>query len=245
MCTLLVSWCPGRIHVAANRDEAWDRPADPPRSGRAGPYHSLWPRDRQAGGTWIGVNEAGVFAALTNRFGAPPNRSFPSRGRLVPVALRHAHAAAASAALADLVAQEENGFHLVVADDRSAWLHVHQGDHIERRALAPGVHVVTERSFGPIPTAREAKLRTAIRGLPECPTAERLAPLLEDRQGGFDAVTVRMDERRYGTRSRSLVSIEDRDLTRFAYAEVHPSPEPFVEYAGLLRRKLPRLDTKD
>ena len=72
MCTLvLVVPEPGGVlQVAANRDEFLARPADPPTPSADGRW--LAPRDRQAGGTWLGVNRAGLFVGVTNRFGRPP-----------------------------------------------------------------------------------------------------------------------------------------------------------------------------
>jgi uncharacterized protein with NRDE domain len=79
--------------LAANRDEAFDRPASPavwwqPPNARA---RVLSGRDIQAGGTWLGVNEFGVVAALTNvrqpSLAANSSADELSRGRLPLLAL--------------------------------------------------------------------------------------------------------------------------------------------------------------
>ena len=67
--------------VVANRDEFYDRPTLP-----AGFWHDspelLAGRDQQAGGTWLGINKNGRFAAITNyREGKPPPAP-RSRGEL-------------------------------------------------------------------------------------------------------------------------------------------------------------------
>jgi len=70
VCTLVVAWQvfdEAPIAVAANRDEAFGRPSDPP-AVRGGDPEVVAPRDEEAGGTWIGYNEAGVLAAITNRW---------------------------------------------------------------------------------------------------------------------------------------------------------------------------------
>ncbi len=69
MCTLIVlhRCVPGKpLVVAANRDEFYARPAESPaiRASRAGRF--IAPRDLEAGGTWVGLSERGVFAGLTN-----------------------------------------------------------------------------------------------------------------------------------------------------------------------------------
>ncbi len=90
MCTLIVlhRCVAGRpLVVAANRDEFFDRPAEEMalRTSRTGPI--LSPLDLEAGGTWLGLNQRGVFAGLTN-LRPVASESLPesseSKGRLQP-----------------------------------------------------------------------------------------------------------------------------------------------------------------
>ena len=89
MCTLIVlhRCVPGRpLVVAANRDEFLSRPAEGPaiREGRGG--RILSPLDLEAGGTWLGLNDRGVFVGLTNLRphsagpGRRPDRRLEKRG---------------------------------------------------------------------------------------------------------------------------------------------------------------------
>lgn len=77
--------------VAANRDEYFDRPAARlawwlPDGG--GP-EILAGRDLKAGGTWMGLTQAGRFALVTNvRNPADVDPAAPSRGGIVPLWLR-------------------------------------------------------------------------------------------------------------------------------------------------------------
>ena len=69
MCILaiqyqLVSETP--ILVAANREEAFDRPSLPP-SIQSGKPRVLCGTDQKAGGTWLGVNQHGLLVAACNR----------------------------------------------------------------------------------------------------------------------------------------------------------------------------------
>jgi uncharacterized protein with NRDE domain len=66
------------IVVGSNRDEYRDRPWDPPRLDGG----ILAPRDRRAGGTWIGLHRAGLLVAVTNRPDPDPDPDRPSRGML-------------------------------------------------------------------------------------------------------------------------------------------------------------------
>jgi uncharacterized protein with NRDE domain len=68
--------------LAANRDEVYARPFSPPRRWVA--ETPFWaPRDEDEGGTWIGVNERGLVAAITNRSLLPAEAGRESRGHLV------------------------------------------------------------------------------------------------------------------------------------------------------------------
>ena len=109
MCTLIAVH--RRVHgaplvVAANRDEYYDRPAEPPalrgsargREGDGGPIEAgcgpiVAPLDLRAGGTWLGVNAMGVFAAVTNLRSEMPDPARRSRGMVVMDALREPSAA--------------------------------------------------------------------------------------------------------------------------------------------------------
>jgi len=130
VCTLTIAWdafASAPVVVAANRDELRDRPSEPPErrpvagvaaGGRAAPTTAVAPRDARAGGTWIGANDAGVFAGLTNRWveGLAAERT---RGEIVDECLRRPTAAGAVRAVERAVeATEYDGFNLVVAD---AW----------------------------------------------------------------------------------------------------------------------------
>jgi len=75
MCTLTAIVHPDRaargIRILFNRDEQRARATSLPlQVTRAGTYHALYPVDPPSGGTWIGVNSAGLSGALLNMTGA-------------------------------------------------------------------------------------------------------------------------------------------------------------------------------
>lgn len=86
MCLIYVAWrrhSRYRLVVAANRDEYHARPAAPAHWWDDAPG-LLAGRDLTAGGTWLGVDSSGRFAALTNYQGPSPGLAdTPSRGALV------------------------------------------------------------------------------------------------------------------------------------------------------------------
>lgn len=148
MCTLAFVVPPpgGVLQVAANRDEFLARPAAPPERSADGRW--LAPRDLQAGGTWLGLNAAGLFVGVTNRAGRPPDRSRRSRGLLVLEALESPDAESLHRRLAGLDACAYNGFHLAYADGAFAGVTWGDGERLSQEQLGPGVHVLTEQSLG-------------------------------------------------------------------------------------------------
>jgi uncharacterized protein with NRDE domain len=68
--------------IAANRDEMYQRPADPITVLRAAQPRILGGRDELAGGTWLAVNEHGVVAGLTNQPTGARDPAKRSRGEL-------------------------------------------------------------------------------------------------------------------------------------------------------------------
>src|SRR5262245_813288 len=122
MCLLvaLIDVVAGHPFVgAANRDEFHDRPSDPPAARGGDP--AVWcGLDRRAGGTWLGINAAGVAVVLTNRRGGEdPAR--PSRGAAARAALaRRSAFDAAAGALGYARDEGPNPFTLFAADARGA-----------------------------------------------------------------------------------------------------------------------------
>ena len=69
MCVLAIQYKNARdaaILVAANREEFRDRPTQAPRI-QSGRPRLICGIDRKAGGTWFGVNQHELVAAVANR----------------------------------------------------------------------------------------------------------------------------------------------------------------------------------
>lgn len=141
MCTVVLLRRPGHdwpLLMAANRDEMADRPWSPP--GRHWPDRAdvVAGRDDLAGGTWQGVNDSGVAAAILNRFRTlGPQQGKRSRGELVLEALDHADAADAAEALAALDPDAYRPFNMVIADNRDAFWVRHAGPPARRVEVLP------------------------------------------------------------------------------------------------------------
>lgn len=131
MCTLIVLRRPDSawpLLLAANRDEQRSRPWRPPARHWPDRPEVVAGLDVQAGGSWLGVNDHGVVAAVLNRRGTlGPAVGKRSRGELVLEALDHAEAAAAAEALSDLAPDAYRPFNLIVADRSEAYWLRHAG----------------------------------------------------------------------------------------------------------------------
>lgn len=147
MCTFLISRNPGSswpVLIAANRDEMAGRPWQAP--GRHWPDRPevVAGHDVLAGGSWLGLNDTGVVAAILNRVGtlgpAPGKRS---RGELVLEALEHGDAVDAAAALRQLDGRAWRPFNMVVADNRDAfWVRSEGRAEVEALPVAAGMHML-------------------------------------------------------------------------------------------------------
>ncbi|UCD37607.1 MAG: NRDE family protein [Fidelibacterota bacterium] len=150
MCTLLFRFSPNDqypLAILSNRDEAYKRPSGG-WAWRGGNRRYFAPVDLEAGGTWIGLNESGVVAALTNIFPRLRGSSFRSRGALV-IDLLHLDAANLSwDVLPEAVSNHQyNKFNLLVADRSVAYLFTWRGRNLVQRDLTPGVYEVANRPF--------------------------------------------------------------------------------------------------
>ena len=187
MCLILVVW---RVHpdfpwiVAANRDEFHHRPAAAARWWADEPA-ILAGRDLLAGGTWLGVNRAGAFAALTNFRGAPPRPPpTPSRGELVANLLGRRESVDEELHTLDRIAPRYSGFNLLFSDgDR---LGVYESERAAGRALTPGIYGLSNHLLDtPWPKVRKAKSRLAA-ALEDLPRTQRILDLLRDEEPAAD-----------------------------------------------------------
>jgi hypothetical protein len=162
MCTVVILRRPGEpwpVVIGANRDERLDRPWDPPAAWWPDRPGVVGGRDRNAGGTWMAANAAGVVATVLNRPGslgpAPGKRS---RGDLPLLALEHGTAEAAAAAVAALPAAEWRPFNMVLADrTRAFFLRGTGGGRPEALALPEGVSMVTALDPNDLSSPRTAR----------------------------------------------------------------------------------------
>lgn len=160
MCTFTLAWQifeETPIAVGANRDEFYDRPSEAP-TKRDWEATAIAPMDQEAEGTWIGYNEHGLLAAITNRWYDGSMESARSRGLLVRDTLGCTGAEAACRLVErELDTRQYDGFNLVLVDETAAILIEWDGSR-RVKTLQPGVHVVVNVGANgqyTIPSARQ------------------------------------------------------------------------------------------
>jgi hypothetical protein len=239
MCTLVaLHRCAvgAPLWVAANRDEFLDRPAEGPalRVGRSGPI--VAPLDCQAGGAWWGINQMGVFAAVTNRPVARLDATRRSRGQLVVDLLAASSARQAAERAGALGTGLYNPCNLFVADAEAAFAVIYENAPM-LSTLAPGVHVIGNAD----PDARTvAKIHRTME------RAERVAagPAAGIRDGLAELCRTHGDDPDpkgdtcvhlggYGTRSSTLLRLgSKKDLLE--HADGPPCTSPYGDFTPLL-----------
>jgi len=239
MCTLIalhrcVVGAP--LMIAANRDEFFERPAEGPVIWETEEGRILAPRDLRAGGTWLGLNSQGVFAAVTNRRCLEPDPSRRSRGLLVLDALRSARAADAADELEGLPIDAYNPFNLLVADARSAHLVTYDGKP-RRIELEPGVHVIGNGDPEDRGHAKLARVRASARrvasGAPVL-ALDGLAGICRDHAGDAAIDSACVHAGPYGTRSSTLLRVASDGASELRFADGAPCEHAYRDFTALL-----------
>lgn len=129
------------ILVAANREEFYERPTQPP-SIQSGKPRTLCGTDAQAGGTWLGVNQNGLFIGVSNRRGSRTTYPTRSRGVLCRELLKADSALQArDRAMDEIESGKYDAANYVCVDSESAWV-VHGGDELDAVELHEGLNII-------------------------------------------------------------------------------------------------------
>jgi uncharacterized protein with NRDE domain len=246
MCTLIAlhRTVPGApLVVAANRDEFVARPAAGLQlwATPSGPIAA--PRDLQAGGTWLGLNARGVFAAVTNLAGSPPDPQRRSRGLLVIDALGARSAREAAEKTRSLPIGAYNPFNLLLADAEEAFAFSYQ-EAVREVPGEGGVFVVGNAPLDASAPPKLARLHGRVRALAQAaPDAllEGLAALCRSHEpgprGAIDAPCVHAPG--YGTRSSALLRLGEKGpsdrASALRFAAGAPCETAYEDHTPLLR----------
>jgi hypothetical protein len=234
MCLLVISYGAmgdAPILVAANREERFDRPALPPHL-QPGHPRVLCGIDRQAGGTWMGVNEHGLLVAVTNRAKTETPPKPPSRGLLCRELL-HCRTApeATERALEALDGGRYAGANFVCLDPQRAFA-IHAGDRLGTRQIEPGLHLMANGDLDD-PDDRRLEVARALLEAGPPGTVARFVTRTAEVCAHRDIVLRGPD--------RGTVSSDQIALTAAANEAVYrhapgpPDRQPYDDYSQLLR----------
>lgn len=223
------------VVVGANREEYYQRGGEPPRLLQ-GALCAVAGVDPVAGGTWLGVNEKGVLAAVTNR----PKRDMPaqprSRGLLVREMLTCPSAAAAvEHAIQELQRHPYAGANFLCADASRAVV-IQAGDCLRILPLPPGIHVLAN---GDVDDPNDPRLKYALDWLHRRPydsaadCIRGLRELCGQHEPEHPPICFR--RREHGTVSSSIIALrhELADST-YLHAQGPPCQTPYVDCSHLL-----------
>ena len=232
------------VLFAANRDENLDRPWREPDSLSSVPQ-IFGPRDLSAGGTWVGVNEAGVLVGLANHHGSlTTSPSLCSRGTIVLEALRHGSADEARR-FAEWVSPVCKSYTLLLADANRAFVVDHDRQGTLTYRLLPGCHVITNARFRDPddPRANRSLRRMGKRvRAGNTPSPEELFDFLADHEvddpGEYPLCVHPHGSSRFGTSSASVVRIGDRgDVEGFFFAPGPPCSARFSDVTPAFEKR--------
>jgi uncharacterized protein with NRDE domain len=248
VCVLVVAWrvVPGTpVFLGANRDEFLDRPAISATVLNAAAPRIVGGQDLRSGGTWLAVNQHGVFAGLTNQpFTGERDPAPRTRGELpLTLAMHSAASAATESLLTECSPADYHGSWLLVGDRDSLFYIDFTGQSDPAAVeLAPGIHVLENRPLG----ASSPKAEHVVRSLGsltgdlaydrECLTtvlSDHFAPEVPEDGPRASANCVHLDG--YGTRSSCMVRCGDDPTTtpQIWVADGAPCRTPFEDVSAL------------
>ena len=186
MCVIAFAWQVHprwRLLLAGNRDEFHPRPSAALTRWEDAPI--IAGRDLQAGGSWLGVSDAGCCAVVTNVRDPRDPRNGASRGLLVSDYLVGAEDARAHADRLLQVAADYRPFNLLTFDAQAAF-YLGNRPEPQAQAVTPGVHGLSNADFN-TPWPKTRALQAAVSGW------------AADRDGEIEALFAALrDERRFG-----------------------------------------------
>lgn len=227
MCTVVILRRPDHawpVILGANRDEMNDRPWKAPDRHWPDRPEVVAGIDLEAGGSWLGVNDAGVVAAILNRphsLGPAPDKR--SRGELVLDALDSGDAADVIDRFADLDGSAWRPFNMVIADNTNAyWLRNRGGEadwRIESFPIPDGLSMLTARELNDTASSRIARYRDRFEAAPapdpDMNDWSAWHALLADRErqadGAPDSSMAISTEFGFATTSSSMIALPSAD----------------------------------
>ncbi len=241
MCTLIGFWRAVDGHdlvIGMNRDESALRPADPP-TLLDGTPPIVAPRDRRAGGTWLGASGTGLVIGLSNRSGrdSPTARS---RGLLVLDALKLPTVPAVDVFLQrEVVAHEYNLFNLFVASRKDVRFFRYDGQLSVTRGHE-GLNVLTNDGGNSVTDPKTGTVQDLLSRAPSRTISDAVRTLEATLRHHGDGGTTGLCLHRPGggTVSSTILALNNADPGEnvLLYADGAPCQTPYRDYHEAIRR---------
>ncbi len=247
MCLILFAY---KVHphypliLAANRDEYY---------ARATTAAHWWPespqllagRDNEAGGTWLGVTRSGKFAAVTNvREAKSKHADHRSRGMLPLDYLQSETEAQQYSGQLEKTAATYPGYNLLFGDLNQLYFFSNRLPQVT--SLSPGIYGLSNATLNtPWPKVERGKNDLAKRLQQPQLGAEQFLGLLADPSLAADhelpatGVTIEWERRLsairisgpgYGTRSSTVVLVDQHERVQFTEKILAPVEQPAVSF---------------
>lgn len=241
MCTLILLWRSVDhydVVLGMNRDEAATRPSEGPTLIDGTPP-VVAPRDRQAGGTWVGASGDGVFAALSNRRGRTSTTA-RSRGLLLLDTLRTPTVPAADILLQRETREHEYNFFNLVAGTRRELRFFRFDGQLSVTRGHEGLNVLTNEGGNVQGDPKDELVRNLVAKVPTRTVGDAVRSLqsvlrTHSSGGGVSLCNHGMGR---GTVSSTILAISNADPGEnvLLYADGAPCQTPYRDYHEVVRR---------
>jgi phosphopantothenoylcysteine decarboxylase/phosphopantothenate--cysteine ligase len=224
------------------------------------PRKNMWkhlifcPVDVTSQGTWIGFNDAGLFAAVTDQHTEPVEQVKRSRGKLIMDVLGNfSNSVEALEYLKRelkiggykkgnfILLDKDHGFH-VIYDEEVIVREVEKGDYvvsnlapIEGRKLSKAIHKILKEAS--VRRNRALKLLSDISEDDVSKLVEKLMSVAKDHEHGLSELSICYhSEEEMETTSSTIVAM-GRELkdSKFLYVKGNPCKGEFIDYSYLVR----------
>ncbi len=239
----VVPECP--IFVLTNRDESTERPSVPPQVFPSTPNGPRWfgAADARAGGTWFGINEHGLLAAVTNRKKNQIPAVPRSRGLLCRDVLAQERATGAVEwVMSELAQHAYAGFNLIVITAEAGWV-VEATDSTSATRLTPGIHSVSNGPFRAQDDPRVNLAQMLVRRMVDeaddwsayFPKAQQICALpAEDGRPGMC-----LHRENWGTVGSTIAAVaREPRRSQYHYAAGPPCQTAYVDYSDAFQAML-------
>jgi len=229
------------VLLAANREEDVERPTQFPKI-QSGSPRVVCGIDKQAGGTWLGVNQFGLLVTVTNRARVRPPAEPRSRGLLCRELLNSRTARdAMGVAVKELATGRYAGANYLCADGKYAAV-IYGGGRVEVAEIQPGLHTLgSGNRDDPLDDRhdfirRMLTLHTLDSAVTFLAVASRAFSRQADSEGRRGVV---LKGGKFGTVSSTLLSLPRKiQQSILQYSDGPPSDHPYEDLSALLRQVL-------